>query len=78
MVTVFVAKFFKAKASPFWHQSQAKMDEKEWKPVNSDSAQALDRQEDLFRFVQLARSTESLFETARFNRSRTSPYFYVT
>jgi hypothetical protein len=42
--------------------------------VNSDSPQTIDRQADLFRFVQFARSANSVFETARFNHSRTSPY----
>ena len=56
-----------------WHQTPAKKSEKGGKPVNSDLPQTLDRQADLIRFVQLARSTESHFETARFNHSRTSP-----
>jgi hypothetical protein len=46
--------------------------------VKSNSAQTIDRQADLVRFVQLARSTESVFETARFNHSRTSPNLHST
>jgi hypothetical protein len=61
------------RVSPFWHQPWVKPDEKEGKPVKSDSVQTVDRQADLIDFVQLARSAESVFETARFNRSRTSP-----
>jgi hypothetical protein len=64
--------------SPFWHQTWVKPDEKEGKPVKSDSVQTIDRQADLIDFVQLARSVESVFETARFNRSRTSPYPHST
>jgi hypothetical protein len=64
--------------SPFWHQTWVKPDEKEGKPVKSDSVQTVDRQADLIDFVQLARSAESVFETARFNRSRTSPNLHST
>ena len=46
--------------------------------MKSDSVQTVDRQADLIDFVQLARSAESVFETARFNRSRTSPYLHST
>ncbi len=46
--------------------------------MNLDLPQTPHRQADLIRFVQLARSTESHFETARFNHSRTSPNLHST
>jgi hypothetical protein len=65
-------KVFLRWVSPFWHQTPVRPDEKEGKPVNSDSEQTLDQQADLIDFMQLARSPESHFETAH-HRTFRSP-----